>query len=340
MRRLLPLLLLLALSACGREEPGEIPRGAPLGDVEVTRAFQSTSGASFAAILDSDRVAEIATRASGTVRSVEVQVGDRVHTGQPLLRLDDADVEARVESARARMELAAETHRRILSLSQDGVATRQELDEAEAALAGARGALREAEAQREYSLIQAPFDGVVTHRRIDPGDLAAPGRPLLRIISPEALKVAAELPAHLSGVVVEGDTVAVRLSSQEPPISAIVRRVVPAVDPASRTFRVEATPLELPETVQVGSYLRLEIPSADATGMWIPRDAVVERGQLTGVFALEGDRIRLRWVRLGRSSNGAVEVLAGPAGDLTVVRRPGAEFMDGQTVAGTREVTP
>lgn len=340
MRRLLLLLLLPAFAACGREEPGEIPRGAPLGDLEVTRAFQSTDGMSFGATLDSDRVAEIATRSSGTVRSVDVQVGDPVHTGRPLLRLDDADVEARVESARARMELAAETHRRIQNLAGDGAATRQELDEAEAALAGARGDLREAEAQREYSVIRAPFNGVVTHRRVDPGDLAVPGRPLLRILSPEALKVTAELPAHLTGILAEGDTAAIRLSADEPSVPALVRRVVQAVDPSSRTFRVEATPLNLPETARVGSYVRLEISSAEPTGWWIPGDAVLERGQLTGVFALEGDRIRLRWLRLGRSSNGAVEVLAGPSGDLTVVRRPGAELTDGQSVAGTREVTP
>ncbi|TVR63103.1 MAG: efflux RND transporter periplasmic adaptor subunit [Gemmatimonadales bacterium] len=340
MRRLLLLLLLPALAACGGDEPGEIPRTPVAGELQVTQAFRSTGGASFAATLDSDQVAEIATRASGTVRSVEVRVGDRVRSGAPLLRLDDDDVEARVESARAQLELATETHRRIRSLADDGAATRQELDEAQAALAGARGALREAEAQREYSVIHAPFSGVVTHRWVDPGDLAGPGRALLRIVAPEALKVIAELPAHLAGAVAEGDEVLVHLGSGHPAIPATVQRIVPAVDPASRTFRLEALPVEVPEAARVGSYVRLELPFAEPAGVWIPRDAVLERGQLTGVFAVEEDRIRLRWVRLGRTTGDAVELLAGPAGDLTVVRRPGAELMDGQTISQVREVSP
>lgn len=340
MKRLLLLLLLPAIAACGREEPGEIPRTPAAGEVEVTQAFRSTGGTSFAATLDSDQVAEIATRASGTVRSVEVRVGDRVSSGAPLIRLDDSDVEARIESARARMELASETHRRIRNLAEDGAATRQELDEAEAALAAARSGLREAEAQRDYSVIRAPFSGVVTHRRVDPGDLAGPGRSLLRIVAPEALKLTAELPAHLAGTVAEGDEVAVRLGPDHPAIPATVQRIVPAVDPASRTFRLEALPREVPETTRVGSYVRLELPSPEPAGVWIPRDAVLERGQLTGVFALENEHIRLRWVRLGRTTDDAVELLAGPPGDLTVVRRPGAELMDGQTVSQVREVSP
>lgn len=340
MNRVISLLVVLALAACGREEPGEIPRTPDAGEIEVTQAFRSSAGTSFAATVDSDRVADIATRISGTVRSVEVRVGDRVRSGDPLLRLDDSDVEARIESARARKDLASETHRRIRNLVEDGAATRQDLDEVEATLAAARSALREAESQRDYSVLRAPFSGVVTHRRIDPGDLAGPGRSLLRIVAPEDLKVTAELPARLAGSVAEGDEVGVRLGPELPAISATVQRIVPAVDPATHTFRLEALLADVPEAMRVGSYVRLELPSPEPAGVWIPRDAVLERGQLTGVFALEGERIRLRWVRLGRTTDDAVELLAGPTAELMVVRRPGAELVDGQTVSQVREVAP
>jgi hypothetical protein len=71
---------------------------------------------------------------------------------------------------------------------------------------------------------------------------------------------------------------------------------------------------------------------------WIPADAVVDRGQLTGVFAVEADTLRLRWVRLGQHRDGAVELLSGPAGaDLTVVRRPTADLFDGRAVGQRSE---
>ncbi|TVP80151.1 MAG: efflux RND transporter periplasmic adaptor subunit, partial [Gemmatimonadales bacterium] len=234
-RRLLLVLLVPAvLASCGPEEPGEIPREPVAGELLVTQAFPATGVTSFAATLDSDRVAEIATRATGTIRSVEVRVGDLVQAGTPVLRLDDDDVEARIESARSQVELASESARRIRNLAEDGAVTRQELDEVEARLAAAEGGLREAEAQRGYSVVRAPFDGVVTHRRVDAGDLASPGRQLLRIVSPEALKVTAELPAHLSGSLAEGDEVLVHLETDGAPIPATVERIVPAVDPTSR----------------------------------------------------------------------------------------------------------
>jgi hypothetical protein len=86
-----------------------------------------------------------------------------------------------------------------------------------------------------------------------------------------------------------------------------------------------------------GAYARLELARVGEGPRWIPADAVVTRGQLTGVFSVEADTLRLRWVRLGQRREGAVELLSGPAGDLTVVRRPTADLFDGRPVSSRRE---
>jgi hypothetical protein len=77
----------------------------------------------------------------------------------------------------------------------------------------------------------------------------------------------------------------------------------------------------------------LSVADAGAGTRWIPADAVVRRGQMAGVFTVEQDSLRLRWLRLGRTVGDAVEVLAGPAGELTVVRSPARELVDGQPVS-------
>jgi RND family efflux transporter MFP subunit len=263
-----------------------------------------------------------------------------VVAGQTLVELDGGDVRARVESARARAELARRSFRRIENLHEEGAASAQELDEARAMLDQAEAGLRDARSQLEYVEVRAPFGGVVTARMVDPGDLAAPGRPLLRVVGGGAREVEADLPAEWSGRLAAGDPVQVRVGGDEAVLPARITRVSTALEPGSRRFRVEAV-FEggVPSGVDLtpGSYARLEVerPGGSGTGRWIPADAVIRRGQLTGVFAVEDAVLRLRWLRVGRTRGEAVEVLAGPPGTLEVVRRPGPTLADGQVVTGT-----
>jgi hypothetical protein len=116
---------------------------------------------------------------------------------------------------------------------------------------------------------------------------------------------------------------------------ARITRVVPALGGASRTFRVEAVMEGAPSGAIPGAFARLEVVRGGEGPRWVPEDAIVDRGQLTGVFAVEADTLRLRWVRLGQRRDGAVELLSGPGGgELSVVRRPGADLFDGRPVGG------
>jgi RND family efflux transporter MFP subunit len=285
--------------------------------------------------MTSERTAEVATRMSGTVESVEVDVGARVRRGDPLVSLDATDIQARMSAARAQEELAQRSFKRIENLHADGAASLQELDQARAALAGAEAQRAEAQAQESYAVVRAPFDGVVTRRDVDPGDLAVPGRPLFTMVASGALKVVADLPAQRAGALSAGDPVRVRLNGEVR--EARVTRVVPALGSGSRTFRVEGLLDGGSTDVLPGTYARLEVVRGGEGPRWIPSDAVVTRGQLTGVFSVEADTLRLRWVRLGQRRDGAVELLAGPAGALTVVRSPAAELTDGVPVASAHE---
>ena len=111
--------------------------------------------------------------------------------------------------------------------------------------------------------------------------------------------------------------------------AATVRRVVSVIDLASHRFRVEAmfdSSEDLPVT---GSYVRLEIAGGGEASAWVPSDAIVRRGQLSGVYVVTDDAVRLRWIRTGRRTDDAVEVLAGLARGTLVVRHPEPGLVDG-----------
>ena len=326
-----PWMLATALTAaCGSSEPGRIEAPASVAAVVVSTLETASATLSFPAEVVAEERVELATRASGIVRRVTVDVGSRVRAGELLVALESGDVGAGIAAARAGATQARRYLDRIVALEMDGAATPQELDDARARLAMAEAEVQRAESQFGYVNLSAPFAGVVTERRVDPGDLVVPGQPALTLVSSGGLEVRADLPGERASQVKAGDPVTVVVPGARLP--ALVTRVVPALEGASRRFRVEVA-LEAPPAAAglvPGMFARLELVGGGDQTRWMPADAVVRRGQLTGVFVVETDTLRLRWVRLGEQRADAVEVLAGLAGDVRLVRRPAPQLADGQ----------
>lgn len=326
--------IVLALTACHAETAEHQARELPPVAVTVSAVQTAAASTSHPARVVPVAEAEVATRMAGAVDRVHVRVGDRVTEGSRIATLDDADVRARIDAARAQLELAQRTFARIDALERDGAASTQEKDQATAQLKAAEAMVREAEAQAAYVEIRAPFTGVVTARMADPGDLAAPGYPLVQLAGTD-VKIVAELPAALSGSLRSGD--AVELLVEGRVLTGTVLNAVPALNRASRRFQVEIAP-EAGVTLLPGAFARVRLDGGGTDSRWIPADAVVRSGQLTGVFTVEEETLRLRWIRLGRVEGDRIEILAGPAGAMTVVRNPHRGLVDGQPVSGTTTV--
>ena len=323
----------LLLASCDADEPGELPEPSGPESVEVSLPVRSAAPVTATGRVVSAAEAELATRTSGRVDAVLVEVGSRVEAGQPLVRLDATGVEARIAAARAAAERARKSFHRIRNLERDGAATAQELDDVRAALETAEAGLEEALAQREYVVLRAPFAGRVSMRSVDPGDLASPGLPVLGLLSPDSLKVLADLPAEAARGLEAGDRATLREPGADRSWEARVTAVSPARDPASRRVRVELVPVARGFPLLPGAFVAVERPSADEPTVWIPADAVVRRGQLTGVYRVRDGRLDLRWVRLGAAHAAAREVLAGLTVADSVVREPGSGLRDGAPVA-------
>ena len=323
---LLPLAVLGALSACGGDDAGHADTAVvhPPVDVTVVAVTGAPDETMHPARVVAGRQVEVSTRMAGALTWV-APLGTRVGAGDVLARLDDSDVRAGLEQAEAGAELARRTADRIRNLAAAGAASQQELDQAVAAERAAIGAVDAARAQLAYVELVAPVAGEVTARMMETGDLATPGRPVVRLASRDR-ELHAELPAELRGSIEAGTSI--RLEDGMP---LEVLRVSPALDAATRRFTVE---LSAPATARAGEVVRIVIGTG--TGIshpHVPASAVVHRGQLTGVFTLESDTLRLRWLRLGRETEGRYEILGGPSGISEVVLNPPVDLHDG-TPAG------
>jgi RND family efflux transporter MFP subunit len=322
MTRLMPVLLLAA--ACTRA-PSDAARARGLSpEVPAFRLVSSPSAGHYDApgTVRAVREAGLATRLMGTVETVPVRAGDRVAQGQVLLTLDDASVEAALRQVRAGQELAGRTLRRMERLYADSAVPLAQLEAARAAEAQAAGQVRAAEVDRGYAVLRAPFAGTVTARMADPGDLASPGRVLLKVSDARAREIVVGVPDDIAEALRPGLVVPVRLGALERGAEARITAIVPGADPASRTVEVRLT---APAGVTAGTTAVAEFPGPAAAGIRLPDSVLVRRGQLVGVYLLAPDSTaRLRWVRVGRTVQGLTEILSGLApGDL-IAAQPGS----------------
>ncbi len=315
-----PLLLpLLLLAACGRHEPP--PAAAPAlqtATVQTQPAVVESHAATEEVVgtVRSKQRAVVEAKVSGRVLEYTATPGTRVQRGDLLARLDVQEIQARVDQARALFDQARRDFDRQKQLISSNATTRQEYEAAEARVKVATAGLSEAETMLGYASVSAPFDGVVTRKLADVGDLAMPGKPLLEIESPTALRFEADLPEAILDRVQLGAKLPVRLSKV---VEGTVSEISPVADPVSRTFLVK---LDLPpvDGLRTGQFGRVSVPVAETQLLLVPRAAVLKRGQMELVFVARDGRAVLRLVKTGKGLDGRVEILSGlEAGEAVIV---------------------
>lgn len=275
--------------------------------------------------------ATLEAKVSGRIAELPVRLGQSVRLGQLVARLDAAEIQARAEQARAAVLRAERDWNRVKALFDQQTSTRAELDDAEARLSIARGALDEAGAMLTYVEVKAPFNGVITRKLADVGDLATPGKALVELEDPSALQLEAEVPEALAPRIQGGAGLSIRVDGHEGELAGAVSEIAPTADPRTRTVQVK---LDLPAgaPVRTGQFARLAVPSGETESLRVPRTAVVRRGQMEIAFVVDGGAARLRLVKTGRTSGDEVEVVAGlEQGDIVVVGGAG-RLLDNQPV--------
>jgi len=277
----------------------------------------------------------VEAKVSGRISEMPVALGQKIQSGDLLARIDAREIQARLEQAEAQSEQAFRDLERTRTLAGKQVSSKQELDAAEARARVSEAALREARAMLGYVNVTAPFDGVVSRRLAEVGDLAAPGKPLLEIEDRGELRFEADVPEALIGLVNAGDKIEVSIPTIRQILPATVAEVSPTADAASRTFLVK---LDLPASreLRAGQFGRAAVPVGEARSLRIPAEAIVKRGQMEIVFVNDAGKARLRLVRTGKSFPDGVEILSGLSeGDAVILTKP-ASLIDGQSVEAAK----
>jgi len=195
----------------------------------------------------------------------------------------------------------------------------------------ADAAVREAETMLGYGRVVAPFTGVITRKYADVGDLAAPGKALLEIEDPTALRLEADVPEAIVDRVSLGDRLAVRVATLTNVLTGVVGEIAPAADPSTRTFLVK---LDLPSTpgLRAGQFGRVSMPVGVTSSPHVPKNAVVQRGQMELVFVVRSNRAEMRIVKTGKAVGDEVELVSGVEPGEQIVTGGAAELLDGQPV--------
>ncbi len=290
--------------------------------VAVSRAAEAT--------LEAVREATLAAQVPGRIVALNVDAGDRISKGDVLVRLDASEAnqlvsgaEAAIAQAEANLINAKAGYERTARLLERKFVSSSALDQAKAARDAAEAQLRAAragrgasQAARAYSDIAAPLTGLVAARHAEQGDMAQPGRPLLTIYDPRAMRAVVDVPQQRLGAA-GGRLPKARVELPESNrwFDASAVTVLPAADPRTHTVRVR---VDLPPDAAglvPGMFARVHFSGGEDVRVGVPASAIVRRGELTGVYVADGKgKFRLRQIRAGEAlADGRVEVLAGLA---------------------------
>jgi RND family efflux transporter MFP subunit len=266
----------------------------------------------------------VASKLLARVVEASAKAGQRVREGDVLVRLDDADLRARSEQARAAVadaqairDQAQVEFDRIRALHARGVAAPIEFDRAETALESAEASLKRAtEARNEaetvlgYATVRSPLTGVVIDKRVEPGDTVLPGEVLLTLYDPTRMQLVASVRESLAHRLKVGHTIDVQIEALGKACRGEISEIVPEAEAASRTFSVKVTG-PCPDGIYSGMFGRLLIPLDEEEVLVVPASAVQRVGQLQMADVAERQTLRRRVLQVGRSFGDDVEILSG-----------------------------
>jgi membrane fusion protein (multidrug efflux system) len=286
-------------------------------EILVTEPVPATIGARQATTISSRTLARI-TR-------ILVRAGDTVSKGQLLIELERSELESRhqqaverVRSISARLQEAEQNLGRVEQLYDKDLVAAAALDEARADhavltadLANARQAVRETEVAISFTKILSPIDGRVVERFAEPGDTASPGDRLLALYNPLSMRVEAAVREGLAIQLELGQDIRVEIPVLKSVLNARIEELVPAADPGSRSFMVKAQ-VDYSGQLLPGMYARMLVPAGLETLLLVPKDRVIDYGQLDIVWVENEGQVDRRFIRTGREIRpGVIEVLSG-----------------------------
>ena len=298
--------------------------------------------------------APLAARSAGYVKRWTKDIGSHVGKGELLAVIESPEIDQQLSQAEATrgqtaasLALAKSTVERWEALRKKDVVSQQELDERRSGLAQATANLAAADANVQrlrqlqgFTRVTAPFDGVITKRNVDVGDLIdSSGKTLFVLTQMDPLRVYVNVPQSYAQLVRPGQKVVVTQSElRGQSFAGEVARTSASIDPATRTMQVEIALPNKNGILLPGAYVQVELPIAGQRTVVVPTNVLLFRGEGTRVATVDAaNRVHLKPVTLGRNLGEAIEVIDGIAAGDRLVVNPSDSLGEGDPVAVARE---
>lgn len=275
--------------------------------------------------------ATIAARINGHIVELPVLLGSKVKKGDLLVSISAGEISARLLQAQAQLTQAQRNLDREKKLMQKRAATAETVKSLEDVKRIAVASYKEAKTMLGFTRIVAPFDGTITRKFANIGDLATAGKPLLTLENDKSLQVISDIPEALVLQINTGDELPVRIPAAKLDLIGKVTEIAPATDPRSRTAPVKLAIGTYPN-IRPGQFARVTLKGGESDVLRVPDSAVSTFGQMERVFVAQDNRARLRLVRSGSRFDSQLEILTGLKDGDTIITRSDIPLHDGQPI--------
>lgn len=268
----------------------------------------------------------VSAQTLGRIVEIHFDVDDVVPKDSVLVRFHDAEARARLEQeqaslkdAQARLKIASEENQRVRNLIERKLVSQSDADRADAVFNSAtanvelaKARIAQAQQQLDYTVVRAPFSGVVLTRHVQLGETVQVGQPLMTGFSLDSLRVASTIPQDLVLLMREHTSARVLTDDRSVPVDAQAVTIFPYADKTSHTFKVW---LGLPEKfpgLYPGMLVKVAFVVGEQKRLLIPRDSVVQRSEVTGVYVVNAaGEASFRRILAGREVDSNVEIISG-----------------------------
>jgi membrane fusion protein (multidrug efflux system) len=347
-----------ALSACGKsdKDPAKAKADAkPVQllvsseDVLTVQSNSLASGPVITGAIQPERKADLRAEVSAVVLQVLKENGDPVKRGDVLVKLDETSIRDSLLSAEEALRAATQAHEqsqraleRLKTLRASGMTSAQALDDAEvrrnsalSEMSAARSRLAAARQQVGRTVVRAPFDGIVSERKVSNGDTAAIGKELLKVIDPTSMRFEGKVSADKIAAVKVGQPVMFRVNGYgEQQFSGVVKRIDPSANDVTRQVEVLVAFANGAQPRVSGLYAEGRIDAETADALTLPESAMVRAGDKTYAWKVKGNTLARADLGVGTRDprTGNFEIRNGLASGDTVLRHPSSNLKDGQKV--------
>lgn len=264
----------------------------------------------------------LSARLPAAIQSMKAAAGDVVTKGQVLATLDDRELREQLAGAESQLRQAEAEYARARQLFDKAATTDQARLAALTQLEAARSHVEQIRVMLSYAVVTAPFNGVVTDRRMEAGDLAAPGVVLMSVYDPTRMRFELPVPVRLLTRFALHRELAIMLDGVDAPLQGRVTEIVGEVDPLSRTRKVRLALTAVTASLMPGTYGHIVVEGDSHDSLWVPASSLYRVGQQEFVQVVSEGRVTRRIVRTGAVRDGEIEVLSGLNDGETVLLEP------------------